>query len=275
MLHSHQKRILTTLILPAFLFMIVIFLLPLLFTLADSVLDEGNRLSVLAYIEFFQNSTSSSIYWRTLRIAFIVTTITVIFGYPAAWMISRMTSSWRALMMTLFMVPLMTNPVARTYAWLIILGRSGPLNQALLWLGLIDEPLRIMYSETAIVIGLFQILLPLMVLNLTSALENISNDTVEAARSLGANGLIAFIKVVVPLSADGLVTGGSLVFTVCLASYTTPAILGGSKVLVMSTLMRQLTTILDWGSTTVVGVILALSAILINLFLRTLRPNFV
>ena len=89
MRHSHQKRILTTLILPAFLFMIVLFLLPLLFTLADSVLDEGNRLSLADYIKFFQNSKSSSIYWRTLRIAFIVSTLTIIFGYPAAWMISR------------------------------------------------------------------------------------------------------------------------------------------------------------------------------------------
>ena len=272
MRYPHQNRILTTLIFPAFIFIVVFFLLPLLFTLADSVLDDEGRITINGYLNFFQDSKSVSIYWRTLRIAFKVTLLTVSIGYPAAWVISRMTPGRRSIMMTLFMVPLMTNPIARTYAWLIILGRSGPLNRFLLWLELVDEPLRLMYSETAIVIGLFQILLPLMVLNLTSALENISNDVIEAARSLGANGLIAFLRVVVPLSMDGLVTGGSLVFTICLASYVTPAILGGARVLVMPTLMRQLTTILDWDGTMVVGVILALSALLINLILRSIRP---
>lgn len=273
MRYPHQNRILTTLILPAFLFMVVFLVLPLLYTVADSFLDDDGRISIISYLDFFLDSKSANIYWRTMRIAIKVTLLAVITGYPAAWVISRMTPRWRSIMMMIFMIPLMTNPVARTYAWLIILGRSGPLNRLLLWSGLLDEPLRLMYTENAVVIGLFQILLPLMVLNLISALENISNDVIEAARCLGANGIEAFVRVVVPLSADGLVTGGSLVFTVCIASYTTPHILGGPKVLVLPTLMRQLTTIMNWDGTIVVGVILTLSALFVNLLLRLVRPK--
>lgn len=269
----NQKKIIITLVTPTILFMVVFFLLPLLFTVVDSFLDENGKLSIIHYVEFFQSSKLSKIVWRTLRISFIVTGLVVVVGYPVAWAISRMPPGRQSLILMLFMVPRMTNVVARGYAWLIILGRSGPVNRLLLWMGLIDEPLSLMYTEIAIVFGLFQILLPLMVLNITSALENIPGDLVEAARTLGASKLKAFIRVVVPLSADGLVTGGSLVFTVCVASYTIPNLLGGDRILVMPTLMRQLTSILDWGGSTVVSVVLTLSAISINLFLRSLRPK--
>lgn len=269
----NKNRIISILVIPALIFMVMFFLLPLIFIVVDSVYDESGAFTFINYVSFFQSPKLSKIYWRTLRIAFIVTAMAVVVGYPVAWSISRMPPGRQSMILMLFMVPRMTNMVARGYAWLIILGRSGPINLLLQWLGVIDEPLRMMYTEPAIVFGLFQILLPLMVLNITSALENIPNDLIEAARTLGASRLKAFIRVIVPLSTDGLVTGGSLVFTICVASYTIPKLLGGDRIMVMPTLMRQLTSILDWDGAMVASVVLTLSAIAINLFLRSLRPK--
>ena len=142
------------------------------------------------------------------------------------------------------MLPLMISPVARTYAWIVILGRTGIVNEALTRLGLSDEPIRFLFTETAIFIGLMQLFLPLMVLSLVSALENLP------ARC-GAGGARARRQLVpgvleghpAPLTREGLVIGGTLVFTGSLTAYITPAILGGSKVLMLETLLYQRVTV--------------------------------
>ena len=140
--------------------------------------------------------------------------------------------------------------------------------------GLIDEPIRLLFTEGAIILGLLQLFLPLMVLSLVGALENISDDVIEAARSLGANGLTAFFRVVVPLSADGLVLGGTLVFTGAITAYVTPAVLGGTRVLMLSTLLQQRALVaIDWRGATVVAAIMLITALGVNLLLRTLRPK--
>ncbi len=176
--------------------------------------------------------------------------------------------------MSLVILPLMTNPVARTYAWLIILGRFGLVNKLLLWLGLTEEPLRLLFTEGAIIIGLLQLFLPLMVLSLVSAMENIPDDVMEAAQSLGANGFTTFFRVIIPLSADGLVLGGTLVFTGSITAYVTPAILGGTRVLVLATLLQQQALVaMDWVGATVVAVIMLVTALIVNLLLRLFRPE--
>ena len=119
-----------------------------------------------------------------------------------------------------------------------------------------------------------QLFLPLMVLSLVSALENISDEVVEAARSLGAGGFTTFARVIVPLSADGLVLGGTLVFTGAITAYVTPAILGGPRLLVLATLLQQRALVaMDWTGATVVAVVMLVTALIVNMALRRLRPE--
>lgn len=269
-----QTRTILLLVVPGLLFIVLFFLIPLLFILGESVLVDGTRLDLNGYGDFFTDPTAMRIYWRTLRLGLIVTLIAILLGYPASYLLSRMPPGRRTVLMSLVILPLMTNPVARTYAWLIILGRFGLVSKVLMGLGLTEEPPRMLFTEGAIVVGLVQLFLPLMVLSLVSALENIPDEVVEAAQSLGANGFTTFTRVIMPLSADGLVLGGTLVFTGAITAYVTPAILGGTRVLVLATLLQQRALVaMDWVGATVVAVVMLVTALIVNLLLRRLRPE--
>jgi putative spermidine/putrescine transport system permease protein len=268
-----QTRTILILITPALLFLALFFLLPLVFVLADSVRGTAG-FTLQRYGDFLAEDQTRNVYFRTLQLGVIVTGLAALMGYPAAYFIARLPPSRRALAMSLVILPLLTNPVARTYAWLVILGRNGFFNQTMLGLGLIAEPIRIIYTENAIVIGLLQLFLPLMVLTLVSAMENIPTDVEEAARSLGAGGLETFLRVILPLSADGLVLGGTLVFTGSITAYVTPAILGGTRVLMLATLLQQRAIVLlDWSGATIIAVVMILTTLVINALLRQLRPR--
>lgn len=270
-----MRRTVSILVLPALLFIFIFFVLPMLFLLAQSFLDpETGQLTLTGYIDFFQKETSQIIYVRTLRLGLTITLINIALAYPASYVLARMPARRRTFAMSLVILPLMTNPVARTYAWLIILGRTGLINNTLLGLGLIERPERLIYTEGAIILGLTQLFLPLMILSLVSAMENIPKDVEQAARSLGANGITAFLRVIVPLSADGLVLGATLVFTGSITAYVTPVILGGNRMLMLSTLLRQRSMMaFDEQGATVVAVVMIVTALAVNLIVRMLRPK--
>ena len=268
----NQNRSIIVLVAPAFIFVLVFFVLPLIFLLSQSVLPEDGGFTLTGYADFFESRVSRIVYLRTLKIGLVVTGISVLMSYPAAFLLARMPARRRSFLMLLVILPLMTNAVARTFAWLIILGKRGMINQTLLSLGLVEEPLRFMYTETAIVLGLTQLFLPLMVLPLVSAMENIPDDVLEAAQSLGANRLTTFLRMVVPLSSDGLVLGATLVFTGSVTAFVTPAILGGSRLLMMSTLLRQKSVaIFDQQAAAIIAVVMILTTLAVNLLLRVGR----
>jgi putative spermidine/putrescine transport system permease protein len=168
-----------------------------------------------------------------------VTLVSAAIGYVVALAIVDAAPGARTRLIGLMILPLMISPVARTYAWIVILGRTGLVNAAILSLGLSDQPLRILFTETAVFIGLVQLFLPLMILSLVSALENLPPDVVAAARTLGAGWISVFMRVILPLTREGLVVGGTLVFTGAITAYITPAVLGGSRVLMLETLLYQ------------------------------------
>ncbi|MYD10359.1 MAG: ABC transporter permease [Chloroflexi bacterium] len=268
----NQNRSIIVLVAPAFIFVLVFFVLPLIFLLSQSVLPGDGGFTLTGYADFFESRVSRIVYLRTLKIGLIVTGISVLMSYPAAFLLARMPARRRSFLMLLVILPLMTNAVARTFAWLIILGKRGMINQTLMSLGLVETPVRFMYTETAIVLGLTQLFLPLMVLPLVSAMENIPDDVLEAARSLGANRLTTFVRIVVPLSSDGLVLGATLVFTGSVTAFVTPAILGGSRLLMMSTLLRQKSVaIFDQQAAAVIAVVMILTTLAVNLLLRVGR----
>jgi putative spermidine/putrescine transport system permease protein len=269
-----QNRTISILVAPALAFLVLLFIMPLTFVLISTLQADSGGFSADRYLAFAQDPVVHTVYLRTFRLAAIVTAIAVVVAYPASYAIAHMKTGRRSLMMSLTILPLMTNPVARTYTWLIILGRLGLVNRTAQFIGLTDKPMRLLYTETAIVLGLLHLFLPLMVLSLVSAMENIRPEVEEAAQSLGANRLITFVRVILPLSADGLILGGTLVFTGCITAYVTPAILGGTRVLTLSTLLYQRAMVLmDWQSATVVAVAMVITTLIVNRILRLFRPR--
>ena len=268
------KRTLLLLLLPGSVFLLFFFVLPLIFVFTESFQGQDGGLTVLRYTEVLRSKQFHFVYLRTLKIALIVTPLAVLAAYPSAYLITKMSTKKKSIMMSLVILPLMTSPVARTFAWIVILGRFGLINQTLSAAKVTSEPLRLMYTEGAIVAGLLQLFMPIMVLTLVSALENIPEEVEEAALSLGSGKSGTFFRVLVPLSFDGLIMGVTLVFTGCITAYVTPAILGGSKVLTLSTLMRQEALVLmNWEGATVIAVVMIVTTLILYNSLRMLRPR--
>ena len=228
--------------LPAALFAALVFLVPVVLLLSEGF-RNADQWTLSAYVDFFSQPLNRTVFLRTLKLSALVTLVAAVIGYAAAYAIVSLPPGAKGRMVGLVVLPLMISPVARTYAWIVILGRTGIINQALQAIGLTDEPIRILFSETAIFIGLLQLFLPLMIISLISALENLPRDVVPAARVLGAGWLSVFWKIILPLTKEGLVIGGTLVFTGSMTAYITPAILGGSKVLMLETLLYQQVTV--------------------------------
>jgi putative spermidine/putrescine transport system permease protein len=263
-----ERRRARLLLFPAVLFVAVCFLYPLgTYLLGSFNVDGGFGLE--HYIKFLSSEVSLEVYWRTVRIAFLVTLVSAVFSYPVALLVVRLPPQWRALMTGLIIVPLMVSPVARTFSWLVVLGREGMFNRLLLETGLTSEPVRILYTETAVFIGLLQLMMPLMLLSLTSALDNMPRDVIPAARSLGADTWVTFWRVILPLTRDGLTIGGTLVFTGSITAYVTPALLGGPQVTLLATLLYQNASVtVNEAATSVISVVMLLTTLIVNWGLR-------
>ncbi|MGV8937942.1 MAG: ABC transporter permease [Allorhizobium sp.] len=256
--------------LPAAIFAAIVFLVPVIILLSEGF-RSADSWTVSAYVDFFSQPLNRTVFVRTLKLGAGVTLAAAIIGYAAAYAIVSLPAASKGRMIGLVVLPLMISPVARTYAWIVILGRTGIVNQTLMFFGLTDEPVRILFTETAVFIGLLQLFLPLMIISLISALENLPKDAVPAARVLGANWFQTFWKVILPLTKEGLVIGGTLVFTGSMTAYITPAILGGSKVLMLETLLYQRVTVTsDFVSASVIAFILIVMSFTANLLLKRL-----
>jgi putative spermidine/putrescine transport system permease protein len=269
-----KTKALTMLLGAGSLFLLAFFLLPLIFVFSESFLGIDGNLTISRYLAVLSDTQFQNVYIRTLKMALIVTVIAVFTAYPTAYLMMKIKSSHKAILMSLVILPLMTSPVARTYAWIVILGRYGIVNQTLSLFRLTQEPVRMLYTEGAIIVGLLQLFLPIMVLNLVSALENVPSEVEEAALSLGSSRIGTFFRVIVPLSFDGFIMGVTLVFTGCITAYVTPAILGGAKVLTLATLMRQQALVLmNWEAATVIAVVMILTTLVLHTIMKRFRPR--
>ena len=256
------------LVAPAAAFAALVFVLPVLILLSEGF-HVGGAWSLAGYSAFFSSSLNQTVFLRTLKIGLLVTAAAAVIGYASAYAIVNLGPKGKGRMVGLVVLPLMISPVARTYAWIVILGRAGIVNQALLALGLTDQPIRILFSETAVFIGLLQLLLPLMILSLVSALENLPADAISAARVLGANGFQIFTRVILPLTSEGFAIGGTLVFAGSMIAYITPAVLGGSKVLMLETLLYQRVTVAnDIASAAIIAALLIVMSFSANLLMK-------
>lgn len=237
------------------------------------LLSEGFKVagewSFAGYVEFFSKPLNRTVFWRTLKLGLLVTLVSAVVGYASAFCIVNLQPRQRGRIFGLVILPLMISPVARTYAWIVILGRTGIVNDAIVGLGLSDTPIRFLFTETAVFLGLLQLFMPLMIISLISAMENLPKDVISASRVLGASWLQVFTRVILPLTREGLVLGGTLVFTGALTAYITPAILGGSKVLMLETLLYQKVNVSnDFVSAGIIATILIVMCFSANLVLQ-------
>ncbi|NAX42255.1 spermidine/putrescine ABC transporter permease PotB [Vibrio sp. V17_P4S1T151] len=202
---------------------------------------------------------------HSFYMAIVATLLCLVIGYPFAYIVAKMPQKWRPIMLFLVIVPFWTNSLIRTYGLKIVLGTQGILNQALMALDIIDKPLRIMYTETAVMIGLVYILLPFMILPLYSAIEKLDDTYIEAARDLGANKLQTLLKVVLPLTMPGIIGGCLLVLLPALGMFYIADLLGGAKNLLIGNVIKsQVLNARDWpfGAATSIALTLAMAVML-------------
>ena len=202
---------------------------------------------------------------HSLYMALMATAICLLLGYPFAYIVAKMPGKWRPFMLFLVIVPFWTNSLIRTYGLKIVLGTQGILNKSLIALDLIDKPIRLMYTESAVMIGLVYILLPFMILPLYSAIEKLDSTFLEAARDLGANKFQTFIKVVLPLTMPGIVGGCLLVLLPALGMFYVSDLLGGAKNLLIGNVIKsQVLNARDWplGAATSIGLTMTMAILL-------------
>lgn len=202
---------------------------------------------------------------HSFYMAIVATVLCLIIGYPFAYIVAKMPEKWRPFMLFLVIVPFWTNSLIRTYGLKIVLGTQGILNKGLLALDIIDKPLRLMYTETAVMIGLVYILLPFMILPLYSAIEKLDGTYIEAAKDLGASKFQTFTKVILPLTMPGIIGGCLLVLLPALGMFYISDLLGGAKNLLIGNVIKsQVLNARDWpfGAATSIALTFAMAVML-------------
>lgn len=223
---------------PLAAFLAVLFVLPLLL-LAGLSLQTPDGVGLGQYGKFLGDAFSLQVLGSTMRLGAEVTLACLVLGFPLAWLHAQSGPRMRGLLMLLVLLPLLTSVVVRTFAWIVVLGRQGIVNSALLGLGLTDAPLRLLYTEGGVVAALAQVQMPLMVLPLIAALGRIGPDLQDAAGMLGAGAWRAFRTVVLPLALPGVIAGCLLTFTAAVTAFITQSLVGGGQMLFMPAYVLQ------------------------------------
>ena len=250
--------------LPAFTIVTLLAVIPalmLFFSAFTSPDVEG--FTLINFNNLWESKLAIQAFWRTIRVSVSVTLITIILGYPLAIGFLRANKKLQPILLTLLVFPLMVSVVVRAYGWIVVLSPSGIVNTLLMSVGVISEPMEILHTEIAVIIGETQLLLPYMVLSLIASLQKADTNLEEASMSLGANPLTTFFRIVMPISFPGLLTGTLLVFALALTAFATPLLLGGGRTPLLTTLIYSFAfTTFDWSAAAAVGLILIFLALI-------------
>ena len=251
------------LLLPAIALLVVVFLAPLVWFYIQSLNNIGTFSEIVEQFVVVLGSKAvltalSSTNWISL----LVTLLVLLLSYPLAYYLATH-SDWRfSLILFCIVVPYFTSVIVRTYSWMVLLGRNGLVNNLLLTLGVINEPLTLLYSKTGILIGMVYVLLPYMVLTLYASLKAIDPGLMRAARGLGASWWFAFTRVYFPLSLHGVVSGSLIVFILALGFFITPALMGGpSDVMLAMLVERAVEVTFDWASAAIMSLLLLVATL--------------
>ncbi|BDP30303.1 spermidine/putrescine ABC transporter permease PotB [Vibrio vulnificus] len=250
--------------------LVLFVLIPNLMIIGTSFLtrDEANLIEMTFTLDNYARLLDPlyvKVLLHSFYMAIVATLICLVVGYPFAYIVAKMPHKWRPFMLFLVIVPFWTNSLIRTYGLKIVLGTQGILNKALLSIGLIDTPMRIMFTETAVMIGLVYILLPFMILPLYSAIEKLDDTYIEAAKDLGASKFQTLTKVILPLTMPGIIGGCLLVLLPALGMFYISDLLGGAKNLLIGNVIKsQVLNARDWpfGAATSIALTIAMAIML-------------
>lgn len=257
--HTSMLLLLT----PALVMVVVLLIMPLCWLAFQSVQTEEG-FSLANYIRIFQESIYWDTFALTFKISFLVTILSIVMGFPIAYAASRLQGFWANLILICVILPFWTSVLVRAYAWLVLLQRRGLVNQTLMDLGIIDQPLTLMHNTTGTVIGTLHVMLPFMVLPLYSVMKKIPQDLMQASESLGAKPFYTFRRVFLPMAAPGVMAGSILVFVICLGFFITPELLGGGRTILVSMLVQRNVELYHaWGAASAVGLVLLFVVFLI------------
>ena len=243
------------LLLPALLLLALLFAYPLLGIVNRSVYKAGYTLQF--YRQIFRVPVYLQVLAATFKVSAVVTIVCLVLGYPLAYVLATRRPRIAQLLMIIVVLPFFTSIIVRTYAWMVLLGRNGIVNQYLMALGFTDKPLPLLYNQAGVVIGMSYILLPYMVLTVYSVMRGIDPGLVRAAHSLGASRMQAFRRVFLPLSLPGIAGGTLLVFILSLGFFITPALMGGPGDMMIAMLIeREVEITLNWSFASALAVVL-------------------
>lgn len=257
---------------PYLIWSVLMLLLPMLLILFYSLIKPGNeilsfQLTLDNYVKFFTDQAFLLVLWRSLVIAVKTTILCLLIGYPIAYFISRCSGKTQQLLVLAITLPMWINMLVRTYAWIGLLTKGGPVSIVLSWLGWKDADL--MYTETAVLIGMVYNFLPFMILQIHTSLTKMDPSLVEAANDLGASPFQTFWRVVFPLSVPGVISGITLVFLPAVSAFFIPKLLGGGGwFLIGNVIENQFITVGEWNFGSAISVIMAMIMMLLMALVR-------
>lgn len=237
---------------PGLTWLVIFLLIPLLLIFVYSLFQRGTYGGVvydftLRNYERLISSLVLRIFLNSLWIAIVTTVLALLLGYPAAYFIATSPIQWRTPLLVLVILPFWTSYLIRTYAWIVLLNREGLVSRLLLSLGIIDQPLQLLYNDVAIIIGLLYGYLPFMVLPLYASIERLNPELREASADLGATPVKTFLTVTLPLTLTGVITGAIFVFVPSLGNFFVPELLGGGqRIMIGNLITNQFLKARDW-----------------------------
>lgn len=257
---------------PALLLFIGLLFVPLAltavlsFSFYDGTLGVGEGHTLANYIEVLSDDYYHEIFLRTFLMSLAVTLFSVLLGVPEAIILSRMRSPWRAIFLVIILAPLLISVVVRTLGWAILMGNEGLINSALLGVGLIDSPLRMLYTMSGVTIALTHVLIPFMIISIWASLQKLDGSVENAGLSLGASRATVLRRVVLPQIMPGILSGGIIVFALAASAFATPAILGGRRLKVVATAAYdEFTGTLNWPLGAAIAVLLLIGMLAVIL----------
>ena len=252
---------------PAVLLVLVVLVIPVGWLFYVSFVGAEGEFSLENYERMWTNKSYGRIFLTTFEVSLLTTGLCFLIGYPLAYFMSQLPNRIANLCMITVLLPFWTSLLVRTYAWLVLLQKSGLINEWGMSLGLWDEPVKMVHNLSGVLIGMVHIMLPFLILPVYGAMKSIDRDYMKAASNLGASPVRAFWTVFFPLSAPGLFAGSLIVFVLCLGFFVTPAVLGGGKVTMVSMkIASNIELFVNWGAASALGVVLLVMTVAVLWF---------
>ena len=272
-LERNEKIALFAFLAPTLLLLAVFFLYPLVSFLAQSIFDPDFTRE--HFDKAFGRPVYLKILWKTLKISTWTTVLCFVIGYPVAFVMAHARGKMKVVIIAFVLIPFWTSVLVRMFAWMALLGRDGVINRALIHLNLTEQPLEMLFTQFAVLVGMVHFMLPYMILPIYAVMTGIPGNLMDAASNLGAPPRKVFWRVYFPLSLPGIGAGGLLVFIISMGFYVTPALLGGARdVMLAQIIEQQISDTLNWGFAAALSMILlAVTIVLYFFYDRLISPE--